>query len=151
MWLGATRTGVGSMYFFVFDGAPVKTGQIIVDGQKMQTIGNTAWFSNLDHGRRHQPLSLMKMEENLRFNKAVMEVGYQKYDNYDAVEVPRVDAIPSDYGGVMGVPITFLGKYNPDQFELVKFRHGNDGKDLCLPNGKTPYFRILIRHKSTTV
>jgi hypothetical protein len=149
IWLGATRTGVGSMYFYVFDGAPVKTGQIVVDGQKLQTIGNTAWFTTLDHGRRHQPLTLMTMEENIRFNKAVKDAGYQKYDNYDAVEVPKVDAIPGDFDGVMGVPITFLGKYNPDQFEIVKFRHGDDGKDLRLSNGKCPYFRILIRRKRT--
>ena len=71
---------------------------------------------------------------------------YKKYDNYDAIDVPYIDAIPSDYDGVMGVPISFLGKYCPEQFEIVKFRHGHDGKDLRI-NGKCPYFRILIRHK----
>jgi hypothetical protein len=88
-------------------------------GQFVKNIMGVIWFSNLDHGRRHQPLSLMTMEENLKFNKAVKDVGYQKYDNYDAIEVPRTDAIPSDFDGVMGVPITFLGKYNPDQFEIL--------------------------------
>ena len=72
----------------------------------------------------------MTQEENLKFNKAVKDVGYQKYDNYDAIEVPRTDAIPSDYDGVMGVPISFLDKYNPDQFELL----GLSGNGM-LPDG----------------
>jgi hypothetical protein len=169
MWLGATRTGVGSMYFLVFDGAPVKTGQIVVDGQKFQTIGNTAWFSTLDHGRRHQPLALMTMAENIRFNKAVKDVGYQHYDNYDAIEVPKVDAIPQDYAGEMGVPITFLGKHNPDQFEICGFWNaGRAGEKIGATktqaisagkaivwngptvNGETKYFRVLIRHKGAS-
>jgi hypothetical protein len=109
----------------------------------------SVWFTNVDHGRRHQPLSLMKMEDNKRFNKRVQknETSYKKYDNYNAIEVPYTDAIPSDYDGIMGVPISFLDKYNPDQFEIVKFRHGNDDKDLRLENGICPYFRILIKHK----
>lgn len=71
---------------------------------------------------------------------------YQRYDNYDAIDVPFSDAIPRDYDGIMGVPITFLDKYCPEQFEIVKFRKGNDDKDLSI-NGKCPYFRILIRKK----
>lgn len=82
-------------------------------------VQGVRWFTNIDHGRRHEPLSLMTQEENLKFNKAVKDIGYQKYDNYDAIEVPRVDAIPSDYDGVMGVPISFLDKYNPDQFAIL--------------------------------
>jgi hypothetical protein len=111
---------------------------------------NVVWYSTLDHGRRHEPLALMTMADNLKFNKAIQATGYQKYDNYDAIEIPRTDAIPSDHEGVMGVPISFLSKYNPDQFEIVKFRHGNDDKDLRLENGKCPYFRILIKHRRTT-
>ena len=84
-------------------------------------LGNACWFTNIEHGKRHQPLPLMTMADNIKFSKhkEVKGIGYQKYDNYDAIEVPRTDAIPSDYGGVMGVPITFLTKYNPDQFEIV--------------------------------
>lgn len=84
-------------------------------------ISGVMWFTNLDHGRRHQPLSLMKMEDNLKFSKhkEIKEEGYPKYDNYDAIEVKYTDAIPSDYDGVMGVPITFLDKYNPEQFEIL--------------------------------
>src|SRR3989338_4346987 len=83
---------------------------------------NVCWFTNLDHGRRHQPLPLMTMEENLKYSKHKEIKGkkaYEKYDNYDAIEVPFTDATPSDYDGVMGVPITFLDKYNPDQFEIL--------------------------------
>jgi len=82
---------------------------------------NATWFTNLDHGRRHQPLSLMTKADNKKFSKhkEVKGVGYQKYDNYDAIEVPFTDAIPSDHTGVMGVPISFLDKYSPDQFEIL--------------------------------
>jgi hypothetical protein len=112
-------------------------------------LGNSCWFTNIEHGRRHHPLALMTEADNIKFSKhaAVKAIGYAKYDNYDAIEVPAVDAIPSDFPGVMGVPITFLGKYNPDQFEIVKFRHGDDGKDLRLADGTCPYFRILVRHR----
>ena len=68
------------------------------------------------------------------------------YDNYNGIEVNRTANIPYDYSGTMGVPITFLDKYNPEQFEIIKFRKGDDDKDLSI-NGKTPYFRILIRNK----
>ena len=119
LWLGVTRTGVGSMWFEVNDNAPEKSGQRIDGEKRFQTIGNSAWFTNLDHGRRHKPLSLMSTKDNLKFSKHIGAEGYQKYDNYEAIEVPRIDSIPSDYKGVMGVPITFLGKYNPDQFEIL--------------------------------
>ena len=82
---------------------------------------SAVWFTNIDHGRRHQPLPLMSEADNLRFSKhkEIKGIGYVKYDNYDAIEVPYTDAIPSDYAGVMGVPISFLDKYNPDQFEIL--------------------------------
>lgn len=120
---------------------------IMTTGEK-QKMGNTCWFTNMEHGRRHQPLQLMSMEDNLRFSrhKEIKEKGYQKYDNYDAIEVPYTDAIPNDYNGVMGVPISFLDRYCPEQFEIIKFRKGNDEKDLNI-EGKCPYFRILIKQK----
>ena len=74
------------------------------------------------------------------------EQEYPKYDNYDGINVNRTQDIPLDYSGYMGVPITFLHKFNPHQFEIVKFRKGNDEKDLSV-NGKCPYFRIIIRQK----
>jgi hypothetical protein len=121
MWIGATRSGVGSMYFQVFDDAPKKTGQIVDEnGRVLQTIGNSAWFTNLEHGIRHKRLELMTMSDNMKFSKHEgVKGGYSHYDNYEAIEVPRVEAIPSDFDGVMGVPITFLGKYNPEQFEII--------------------------------
>ena len=90
----------------------------------------------------------MTMAENLKFNKKLKgKDSYDHYDNYDAIEVPYTTAIPSDYDGVMGVPISFLDKYSPEQFSIIKFRHGNDGKDLRMMNGVCPYFRILIKHR----
>lgn len=126
-----------------------KTALRTVDGV-VYLRSPSMWITNLDHGRRHQPLPLMTLEDNLKFSKHKEikgNIDYEKYDNYDAIEVPFTDSIPSDYEGVMGVPISFLDKYNPDQFEIIKFRHGNDGKDLRLTSGICPYFRILIKHK----
>ena len=85
-------------------------------------LGNSCWFTDIEHGRRHQPLSLMTKAENLRFSRHKEIKGrkdYIHYDNYDAIEVPYTDAIPSDYEGVMGVPISFLDKYCPEQFEVI--------------------------------
>ena len=82
---------------------------------------NCCWFTNIEHGRRHQPLSLMTTDDNIKFSKhkEVRGLGYIKYDNYDAIEVPYTDAIPADYSEVMGVPISFLDKYCPEQFEIL--------------------------------
>lgn len=99
-------------------------------------FGNILWYTNIQHKKRNTPLDLYKRYSN----------EYPKYDNYDAIEVSKVSDIPMDYDGVMGVPITFLDKYCPEQFEIVKFRKGDDYKDLAV-NGKTPYFRILIKRK----
>ena len=111
-------------------------------------INNSCWYTNIDHGKRHQPLALMTTADNLRFNKKLKGLtSYNKYDNYDAIDISFTNAIPSDYDGVMGVPISFLDKYSPEQFQIIKFRHGNDEKDLRLLDGSCPYFRILIKHK----
>ena len=92
------------------------------NGEKVNRVPGVCWFTNLDHGRRHQPLPLMTMADNLKYSKHKGIKGkksYDNYDNYHAIEVPFTNAIPSDYDGVMGVPITFLNKYSPDQFEIV--------------------------------
>ena len=90
-----------------------------IDGEFFLRSPST-WFSNIDHGRRHENLQLMTMQDNLRFNKKMKgKDKYDHYDNYDAIEVPFTNAIPSDFNGVMGVPISFLDKYNPDQFEIL--------------------------------
>jgi len=96
--------------------------EYIVPGGTIQKLGNTNWFTNLDHGRRHQPLVLMTAEDNLRFSKYKDfrdKNNYDRYENYDAIDVPFTDVIPSDYDGVMGVPISFLDKYCPSQFEIL--------------------------------
>ena len=124
----------------------------------------SVWFTNLEHGRRHQPLPLMSMADNLKFNKKLRKKldglnHYHKYDNYEAIEIPFTDAIPSDYDGVMGVPITFLDKYCPEQFEILdandfrknehvtKKPHGliKDKDGTVVGDPKPKYARILIR------
>lgn len=110
----------------------------IVNGIVMGRLASACWFTNIDHGKRHENLILDTMEHNLKFNKKLKKklekdygkLEYPHYDNYDAIEVPFTECIPSDYDGVMGVPITFMDKYNPDQFDIVAFRKGEDGKDL---------------------
>ena len=81
-----------------------------------EKMGNTCWFTNIDHGRRHQPLNLMTEVDVIKF---VTKKPFVEYDNYDAIEVPYVKQIPNGYDGVMGVPISFLDKYNPNQFEIL--------------------------------
>ncbi len=102
---------------------------------------NCCWLTNLEHGRRHEPLQLMSMKDNMRYgkHKEIKEMGYYHYENYDAIDVPYTDAIPCDYEGEMGVPITFLGKYCPEQFEIIGHAHGDAGVAL----GLKPYDRKL--------
>lgn len=124
MWLGATNFNVG-MYFKVpenFAYAPTYKFERERNGEKVNRVPGVCWFTRLDHGRRHQPLPLMTLEENLKYSKHKEIKGkkaYDKYDNYEAIEVPFTDAIPSNYNGVMGAPITFLDKYSPEQFEIL--------------------------------
>jgi len=103
----------------------------------MIRVSGVHWFTNLDHEKHHKDMILYRT-----YNPD----DYPKYDNYDAINVDKTKDIPVDYAGVMGVPITFLDKHNPDQFEIVKFRKGDDDKDLTV-GGKYPYMRILIRNK----
>ena len=124
VWLGATNFNVG-MYFFVPKGFVYKDSYKFIremDGKAVNRVPGVCWYSNIEHGRRHEPLPLMSMADNLRFSKHKELKGktaYDRYDNYDAIEVPFTDAIPSDYDGVMGVPISFLDKYCPEQFEIL--------------------------------
>jgi hypothetical protein len=91
-------------------------------------VPGVRWFTNIEHGKRHQFMPLMSEADNIKFSrhKEVKGVGYKKYDNYDAIEVPFTDAIPSDYKGVMGVPISFLDKYCPEQFEILGMCENED-------------------------
>lgn len=97
-----------------------KMGISVPKGMYVTRVASIHWFTNIEHGRRHEPLPLMTMADNLKFNKKIVgTAAYQQYDNYNAIEVPFTNAIPSDFDGVMGVPISFLDKYNPDQFEIL--------------------------------
>lgn len=120
LWLGVDNGG--TKWFQVQDDYDIKTDsrKKIVDGIKYFSMGSIVWFTNLDHGRRHQELPLMTMADNLKFSRGLRgKVAYDRYDNFDAIEVGTYKEIPSDYDGAMGVPVTFLDKYNPDQFEIL--------------------------------
>lgn len=163
MWSGATISS-GDREFQVPEHYPLNASGFRVDedGNKFIRVKGVRWFTNFDHGRRHEPLQLMNMDDNLRFNKKMQgKESYDRYDNYDAIEVPFTNAIPSDYFGVMGVPISFLDKYNPEQFEILGatesegrgFSNGlwiTDSKvTQALINGNKVYKRIFIRHVTT--
>lgn len=139
LWLGVNNGG--TKWFKVPDDYDIKTEsrKKIENGEKFFSMGNINWFTNLPHKKRNEELILVKKYKG-------HEDEYPAYDNFNAVEVSKVVNIPIDYDGVVGVPITFLDKYNPKQFEIVKFRKGDDDKDLSI-NGKCPYFRILIRRR----
>lgn len=165
VWLGATGNG-NDMVFGVPDGAKVdekdkaKAARLGYVGNYTR-LGNSCWFTSIEHGRRHEPLPLMSMADNLRFSKHKELKGkaaYDRYDNYDAIEVPFTDAIPSDYDGVMGVPISFLIKYCPEQFEILGATE-SEGKGFSnglwkpdshiaqpLIHSDRVYKRIFIRH-----
>lgn len=119
LWLGSTNFNVG-MFFEVPDHWEKFHHLNEETGKKIARVSTSCWYTNLDHGRRHEPLSLMTMADNLRFSKNLKgKSSYDKYENYDAIEVGTYKEIPADYNGVMGVPITFIDKYNPDQFEIL--------------------------------
>ena len=120
-WLGCTNFNVG-MFFSVPDDWERYHHLDDENGKKIARVSTSCWFTNLDHGRRHEPLNLMTMGDNLKFSTNMRgKAAYERYDNFDALEVGTYKDIPSDYEGVMGVPITFLDKYNPDQFEILGY------------------------------
>ena len=151
-------------------------------GNRIVSTNNALWLTNLEHGRRHQPLTLMTMDDNIKFSKHKEVKGkeYQKYYNYDAIEVPFTDAIPTDYEGFMGVPISFLDKYSPEQFQIIGLGISNSGIEIGVQPYKiehkkyrkevqkrgavdgdlyfikdgiveVPYARILIKHKQNLI
>ena len=132
IWTGCRGFAGGMWFFSDYEGKTEK----IIDNKKVINVPSI-WFTNLDHKKRHEFLDLYK---------SYTPEEYPHYDNYDAINVDKTADIPEDYYGEIGVPITFLDKYNPSQFDIIRFRKGNDGKDLCV-NGKCPYFRIIIRRK----
>lgn len=157
IWLG---TGMGRWIsgFIVPDSYELYGTEARVEkGQRIVSTNNALWLTNLDHGKRHQPLSLMTMADNIKYSKHKNVKGhkYEKYDNYDALEVPYTDSIPSDYEGIMGVPISFLDKYNPEQFKIIgcSYDYGRPKgwpKEINMSvtiNGKAIYKRLLIEQK----
>ena len=157
VWLGNNyKVNAGAMFFEIPEKIAnleqvreVKTNE---SGKKVYItrVQGIRWFTNLDHGRRHEPLQLMTEKEVIKFTT---KKPFEKYDNYDAIEVSLVKNIPSDYKGVIGVPVSFLDSYNPDQFEILGSNRGVDqdpnkiyGKGSYL-NGKEVYKRLFIKHR----
>lgn len=143
LWVGMMPMGY-DILFIVSDEYAKRMVENGKEGSQYKIINGVVygrspsiWFTNLDTVKRHEKLS---------FYKSYNPKEYPKYDNYDAIEVSKTLDIPQDYSGTMGVPITFLDKYNPEQFEIIKFRKGNDEKDLIV-KGEYPYFRILIKRR----
>ncbi|MEK7065203.1 MAG: adenine-specific methyltransferase EcoRI family protein [Patescibacteria group bacterium] len=129
MWLGYAKQLSG---FRLADGTA-----LLAKNPEGSVARACKWYTNLEVKNRHDKMIL---------TEAYNSEKYQKYDNFDGIEVSKVSEIPFDYDGAMGVPITFLQKYNPEQFKIIKFRKGDDEKDLSI-NGEYPYFRILIKNK----
>jgi len=157
VWLGNNyKVNAGAMFFEIPEKIAnleqvreIKTNE---SGKKVYItrVQGVRWFTNLDHGRRHQPLQLMTEAEVIKFTT---KKPFEKYDNYDAIEVSLVKNIPSDYKGVMGVPVSFLDSHNPDQFEILGSNRGVDqdpnkiyGRGSYL-NGKEVYKRLFIKHR----
>lgn len=140
VWLGI-NLGRGISGFIVPEHYELYGTEVSVDadGNNIIATNNCLWLTNLEIAQRHEDIVLIKKYFGNENN-------YPKYDNCDGINVDKTQDIPNDYQGIMGVPITFLHKYNPEQFDIVKFRKGNDEKDLSI-NGKCPYFRILIKNK----
>ena len=141
IWLG-NGFNAGNAFFGIPETASKEYVEGVYDAKtNLVKFRNCCWYTNIDHGRRHESLPLMTMEDNILYSKhkEIKGKGYIHYENYDAIDVPYIDAIPIDYDGLMGVPRTFLDKYCPDQFEIVGNAEGDAGKEL----GFKPYPREL--------
>ena len=149
MWVGTTSFNKDMLFISPEEVDPTKkpsSATRTVDGV-VYLRSPSVWYSNLDHGRRHQPLPLMTMQDNIKFSKHKEVKGkeYQKFDKYDAINIPFTDAIPSDYDGAMAVPISFLDKYSPEQFEIIS---SND----IITNDTLPFKEHgLIKDKDGTI
>lgn len=160
VWYGESIRS-GDRKFYVPDSYPLNAASCGIDerGQRFIRVKGVRWFTNLETSRRHEPIALT-------CNYTPDE--YPQYENYDAINVSRTQNIPFDYDGIMGVPITFLDKYSPDQFEIVMLANGNartnvssntltevgyrkhpeDRGGVGIINGQRVYVRVLIRRKS---
>ena len=186
IWLGATYFNGGAAYFIapkeLYDPQKMSNEKnaYMKDGKFYWRVNGIRWYTNIDHGVRHRPIQLMSKKDNLKFNTSLInnlkkkyEVDYYpKYANYDAIDIPTVSAIPNDYKGEMGVPVSFMDKYCPEQFEIIGIGIGKLGENLgivpipkeidkSLPGHSSvwrfyimvgnkavvPYSRIIIKHK----
>jgi len=162
IWLGAGKNDGRNIWYQVpNDSANFHKEE---DGKKYAFVAGTIWFTNIDHGRRHLPLALMTEKDIVKFSTK------KPFEKYEAIDVPLVKYIPSDYDGVMGVPISFLSKYSPEQFEIIWQASGNtrasapkeilkrlnyrphpsDRGGCTIVSGRRTYDRILIKHRKTT-
>ena len=141
IWLGV-NLGRGISGFIVPQHYELYGTEVSIDknGNRIISTNNCLWLTNLELSQRH---AILPLTHNYDGN----EDKYPKYDNCNGINVDKTQNIPKDYLGIIGVPITFLHKYNPDQFEIIRFRKGDDGRDLSI-QGKCPYFRILIRQRA---
>lgn len=159
VWFGESIRS-GDRKFHVPDSYPLNAAGCGVDerGRRFIRVKGVRWITNLENGRRHEPIAL---------TRSYTPVEYPRYENYDAIDVSRTQDIPADYDGIMGVPITFLDKYNSDQFEIIMLANGNarsnvvsqtlamtgyhphcdDKGGVGIVNGRRVYVRILIRNK----
>ena len=162
IWLG---NGMGRWIsgFIVPDSYELYGTEARIDetGKRIVSTNNCLWLTNIEHGRRHQPMQLMTMADNLKYSKhqRIKDDGYPQYDNFEGIDIPFSDAIPNDFNGFMGVPITFLDKYCPEQFEIIGNSSelagaivDNKGKEKKNPgrfyiSGKRMYDRIVIRRR----
>ncbi len=148
LWIGPSITS-GDREFMVPKDYETHSPSLRIDekGNKFIRVPGVHWFTNLEHGLRHEPLKLMTMKDNIRYGRhaEIREKGYLQYANYDAIDVPYTDAIPSDYEGIMGVPITFIDKYCPEQFVIIGQTQGDSGKEL----GLKPFDRSLKQYNKS--
>ena len=153
VWLGSSYFNGGAAFFIAdasnYDPSKMSSEKnaYFQDGQFLWRVNGVRWYTNIDHGRRHEPLPLMTMEDNILYSKhkEIRGKGYTHYENYDAIDVPFYDAIPSDYDGLMGVPRSFLDKFCPEQFEIIGNAEGDLGKEL----GFRPYPRELRKQNKS--
>lgn len=170
-WVGYTSLN-GGRWMILPKGIEISSSKAKPDGKgnMILNVAGVCWFANIEHGKRHEFIQLDTMAHNLKYNKQLIkkfredhdEIKYPHYIGFEAIDVPFVESIPSDYEGIMGVPLTFFDKYNPDQFEIIGMGTGDQAKKLGIPKnyrGRTdlaymkkgkpacPYERILIKHK----
>ena len=161
IWLGAGKNDGRNVWYQIPDNFDSFHKE--EDGKKYAFVAGTIWFTNIDHGRRHKPIALMTEEDVIKFGT---KKPFERYENYNAIEVPNVKHIPSDYDGIMGVPISFLSKHSPEQFEIIwqasgntrasapkeilerlKYKiHPDDRGGCSIVDGRRTYDRIFIKH-----